>query len=109
VADSLQLVIVGGQSAGKPSLLQSLTDFPFPVGSGCCTRFAVRIVSRRTAPHSPNKVKITIDRPDFDVQYFNYPENTLYKDYCYEGETLGVDDFVMLMEEVRISSFMNIC
>ncbi|KAL2037914.1 hypothetical protein N7G274_009389 [Stereocaulon virgatum] len=43
-----ELVIVGDQSAGKSSLLQSLTDIPFPVASNVCTRFPTRIISRRT-------------------------------------------------------------
>ncbi|KAK1637567.1 hypothetical protein BDP81DRAFT_393276 [Colletotrichum phormii] len=63
-SESSRLVIVGGQSTGKSSLLQSLTDIPFPVGSGCCTRFATRIVSRRTAPGSRSSVKVPNVEPD---------------------------------------------
>jgi hypothetical protein len=66
-----QLVIVGQQSAGKSSLLKSLTDIPFPVGGRLCTRFATRIISRRTAPSSADHVKVTIERGDsepFDGQ-----------------------------------------
>ncbi|KAI9786023.1 MAG: hypothetical protein M1816_008175 [Peltula sp. TS41687] len=46
--DLPELVIVGDQSAGKSSLLQSLTDIPFPIAGRLCTRFPTRIVSRRT-------------------------------------------------------------
>ena len=42
-------MIVGDQSVGKSSLLQSLTDIPFPVAGKLCTRFPTRIVSRRDA------------------------------------------------------------
>lgn len=63
--DIPQLVIMGGQSTGKSSLLQSLTEIPFPVGMDTCTRFATRIVSRRTPPGTPRQVQITIVPPDF--------------------------------------------
>jgi GTPase SAR1 family protein len=64
-------VIVGQQSAGKSSLLKSLTDIPFPVGDGLCTRFATRIISRRSAPDTSDIVKVSIERGDsepFDGQ-----------------------------------------
>ncbi|KAL8842276.1 MAG: hypothetical protein Q9170_000602 [Blastenia crenularia] len=57
-----ELVIVGDQSAGKSSLLQSLTELPFPVSDGICTRFPTRIVSRRTLS-TANITKISIE-PD---------------------------------------------
>jgi GTP-binding protein EngB required for normal cell division len=62
-----QLVIVGGQSSGKSSLLKGLTDIPFPISGKCCTRFPTRIVSNRTAPGTENSYKITIEMPDFPV------------------------------------------
>jgi hypothetical protein len=68
-----QLVIVGQQSAGKSSLLQSLTDIPFPVGGGLCTRFATRIISRRTEPGTSELVQVSIEPGDIDP--FGYQEN----------------------------------
>jgi GTPase SAR1 family protein len=44
---SSQLVVVGDQSSGKSSLLEGLTDLPFPTAADVCTRFATRIVFRR--------------------------------------------------------------
>ncbi|KAI0426484.1 vacuolar sorting protein VPS1 [Xylaria sp. FL1042] len=102
-----QLVIVGGQSTGKSSLLQSLTDIPFPVGTGCCTRFATRIVSKRTAPGTLNRFKITIVEPEFRVDGFVYPMNDAYKDYVHMGETLSADEFESVMNEVS-SNYMGI-
>jgi len=64
--DIPQLVIVGKQSAGKSSLLQSLTDIPFPVGSRLCTQFAMRIVSRRTSPGSKDKIYASIESGDIN-------------------------------------------
>ncbi|KAI0405696.1 vacuolar sorting protein VPS1 [Xylaria palmicola] len=105
--DIPQLVIVGGQSTGKSSLLQSLTDIPFPVGTGCCTRFATRIVSKRTAPGTANRFKITIVDPEVKIKGFEYPANNAYKEYVHAGDTLGVDEFKAVMEEVS-NDYMGI-
>ncbi|KAK3309619.1 P-loop containing nucleoside triphosphate hydrolase protein [Chaetomium strumarium] len=42
-----QLVVVGDQSSGKSSLLESLTGIPFPRGVELCTRYATQITQRR--------------------------------------------------------------
>ena len=47
--DLPQLVVVGDQSSGKSSVLEGLTDLPFPRDSGLCTRFATQITFRRAA------------------------------------------------------------
>lgn len=100
--DIPQLVIVGGQSAGKSSLLQSLTSIPFPVSHGLCTRFATRIISRRTPPKSKDEVVITIVKPDFELDHiFNYSNDNPYDKYIYRAETLDSQTFADLMEEVR--------
>lgn len=44
-----QLVVVGDQSSGKSSVLEAITDFPFPRKLGLCTRFATNIILRRSA------------------------------------------------------------
>ncbi|KAI0436042.1 vacuolar sorting protein VPS1 [Xylaria telfairii] len=105
--DIPQLVIVGGQSTGKSSLLQSLTDIPFPVGTGCCTRFATRIVSKRTAPGTPNRFKITIVDPEVNIQGFEYQMNNSYREYVHMGETLGAEEFKVIMDEVS-NDYMGI-
>lgn len=56
---------MGDQSAGKSSLLQSLTDIPFPVADRLCTRFPTRIVSRRTPNQAPT-TRISIEPNTFD-------------------------------------------
>lgn len=43
-----QLVVVGDQSSGKSSVLEGLTELPFPRESGLCTRFATQITFRRS-------------------------------------------------------------
>ncbi|KUI54190.1 Interferon-induced GTP-binding protein Mx1 [Cytospora mali] len=57
-----QLVVVGDQSSGKSSVLESLTGFSFPRAAGLCTRYATQITCRRELQRS---VSITIiPRPD---------------------------------------------
>ncbi|KAK7708906.1 hypothetical protein SLS64_006386 [Diaporthe eres] len=52
-----QLIVVGDQSSGKSSVLESLTGFPFPRATGLCTRYATQITCRREPKRS---VSITI-------------------------------------------------
>lgn len=47
-----KLVVVGDQSSGKSSVLEGLTDLPFPRDNGLCTRFATQIVFRRAGSSS---------------------------------------------------------
>lgn len=47
VADKKKLVVVGDQSSGKSSVLEALTELPFPRDSTLCTRFPTHIVFRR--------------------------------------------------------------
>ena len=42
-----QLVVCGDQSAGKSSVLEALTEVPFPRKENLCTRFATEIILRR--------------------------------------------------------------
>ena len=43
-----QIVVIGDQSSGKSSVLEGLTELPFPRESGLCTRFATHITFRRS-------------------------------------------------------------
>ncbi|RCI14100.1 hypothetical protein L249_8074 [Ophiocordyceps polyrhachis-furcata BCC 54312] len=43
----LNLVVVGDQSSGKSSVLESLTGFSFPRAAGLCTRYATQITCCR--------------------------------------------------------------
>ncbi|KAF2429753.1 hypothetical protein EJ08DRAFT_650206 [Tothia fuscella] len=44
-----QLVVVGDQSSGKSSVLEAITELPFPTSSIRCTRFATQIKLRHSA------------------------------------------------------------
>lgn len=47
-----QLVVCGDQSAGKSSVLEAVTEIPFPRNDELCTRFATEITMRRSETHS---------------------------------------------------------
>jgi GTPase SAR1 family protein len=47
-----QLVVCGDQSAGKSSVLEALTEIPFPRNDELCTRFPTEIIMRRATMES---------------------------------------------------------
>ncbi|KAI2042180.1 hypothetical protein LOZ43_006839 [Ophidiomyces ophidiicola] len=55
-----QLVVCGDQSAGKSSVLEALTEIPFPRNDNLCTRFATEIILRR-APTNSLQIKVIPD------------------------------------------------
>lgn len=64
-----QIVVCGDQSSGKSSVLEALTEIPFPRADNLCTRFATEISLRRE-PTSSITVKIIPDetRPQNEQQ-----------------------------------------
>ena len=55
-----QLAVCGDQSAGKSSVLEALTEIPFPRNDNLCTRFATEIILRR-APTNSLTIKVIPD------------------------------------------------
>ncbi|TAQ90934.1 hypothetical protein B7494_g709 [Chlorociboria aeruginascens] len=55
-----QLVVCGDQSAGKSSVLEALTEIPFPRNDNMCTKFATEIILRR-GPLNTLKIRIHPD------------------------------------------------
>ncbi|ESZ98356.1 hypothetical protein SBOR_1234 [Sclerotinia borealis F-4128] len=55
-----QLIVVGDQSVGKSSVLQAVTEIPFPTDDKMCTRFAKEIVHKRTSPNDTISVTVEI-------------------------------------------------
>lgn len=84
-----------------------MTDIPFPIGEDCCTRFATRIVSRRTAPDTPNKIVISIEAPNFKATQFDYPKNDAYMKFRKEQQSLTASEFASIIDEVRILSISS--
>ena len=56
-----QLVVCGDQSSGKSSVLEAITEIPFPRKENLCTRFATEIILRRN-PTSTIKIAINPDK-----------------------------------------------
>jgi len=54
------LVVCGDQSSGKSSVLEAITEIPFPRRDNLCTRFATQIMLRRS-PTTHARVKIIPD------------------------------------------------
>ena len=52
--------MVGDQSTGKSSVLQAVTEVPFPINDKMCTRFATEIVHKRTSVDQGTTVKFEI-------------------------------------------------
>lgn len=99
-----KLVIVGKQSAGKSSLLQSLTDIPFPVGTRLCTRFATRIVSKRIGPSESDLVRASIEHGD--VNPFNYREDDIDADsFNRIVPSMSVEEFESIVKDVTSTSY----
>ncbi|PSN72214.1 hypothetical protein BS50DRAFT_484185 [Corynespora cassiicola Philippines] len=61
VVELPQIVVCGDQSAGKSSVLEALTEIPFPRNENLCTRFATEIILRRQ-PDSSISTRITPDK-----------------------------------------------
>lgn len=56
-----QLVVCGDQSSGKSSVLEAITEVPFPRRENLCTRFATELVLRREY-HNSITTAITPDK-----------------------------------------------
>ncbi|PVH92842.1 GTP-binding protein [Periconia macrospinosa] len=56
-----QLVVCGDQSSGKSSVLEAITEIPFPRKENLCTRFATEIILRRS-PSSTISITINPDK-----------------------------------------------
>ena len=56
-----QIVVVGGQSSGKSTILEGLIRMALPRDSGSCTRFAAQMIFRRSIEEHTS-VSIIADR-----------------------------------------------
>ncbi|KAF2116621.1 P-loop containing nucleoside triphosphate hydrolase protein [Lophiotrema nucula] len=61
VVELPQLAVCGDQSSGKSSVLEAITEIPFPRKENLCTRFATEIILRRS-PTSSISITITPDK-----------------------------------------------
>ncbi|OLL24579.1 Interferon-induced GTP-binding protein Mx2 [Neolecta irregularis DAH-3] len=85
-----QIVVCGDQSSGKSSVLEALTQIPFPRSDGLCTKFATQVILRRASKTSV-RVQIIPDckRPEAEQRALQSVDIKLKK----------LEDMTILIEE----------
>ncbi|KXL51256.1 hypothetical protein M433DRAFT_73240 [Acidomyces richmondensis BFW] len=64
-----QIVVCGDQSSGKSSVLEAITEIPFPRKENLCTRFATEIILlRATSPSISTKITPDKTRPKEEIE-----------------------------------------
>jgi GTP-binding protein EngB required for normal cell division len=58
-----QIVVMGDQSSGKSSVLEAMSNVPFPRGKGLVTRCATELRMKRTAPSSAWHATVKLSWP----------------------------------------------
>ena len=92
-----QIVVVGDQSSGKSSVLEGLTDLPFPRDSGLCTRFATQIIFRRD---KETKVSVSV----LPAKNAGSKHQRRVKNWSkHDLRNLSAEDFANIINEVQIS------
>lgn len=89
-----QLVVVGDQSSGKSSVLESLTGFSFPRATGLCTRYATTITCSREN-HTSVTISI-IPRPDADKE-----TQERLRDFHHCVEDIRTADFAAIFDKAN--------
>ncbi|UPK93747.1 hypothetical protein LCI18_004682 [Fusarium solani-melongenae] len=83
-----QMVVVGDQSAGKSSVLESLTGFHFPRSVTLCTRHATEIICRR---EETENIVVSIHAVDADKKEA--------QDFRRETKDLDAKEFARIFED----------
>jgi Dynamin family len=82
------LVVVGDQSSGKSTVLQAITQLPFPVDDKLCTRFATEVALQRSAgPESITvQIKVPVGASGAGNPHDNKPNNDVGGETTYDIE-----------------------
>jgi hypothetical protein len=90
--------VVGDQSSGKSSVLEALTDLPFPRDSSLCTRFATQIIFKRLDQEMTSVSIIPSSSSDVTRE-------EKLKSFKHDLEVFSADQFVNILEEVRLATY----
>lgn len=93
--------MVGDQSSGKSSVLEALTDLPFPRDSTLCTRFATQIIFQRA---EQEKTSVSII-PSSSSDTARVEKLKLFK---YDLEVFSADQFIDILGKVRLFTYIII-
>jgi hypothetical protein len=71
-----QIAVMGDQSSGKSSVLESISKINFPRNSGLCTKFATEIIMRRSDTFNCNiDIKVNNCEKEINNKYTNFINN----------------------------------
>ena len=97
-----QIVVIGDQSSGKSSVLESLTGIKFPVNSGICTRCPIIVNCKNDKQIKENQFTINgkkvqienLSKEILEIQYKNLITYKLKKSFLDEKNlSADEDDF----------------
>ncbi|KAJ3483778.1 hypothetical protein NLG97_g7225 [Lecanicillium saksenae] len=78
IVDLPQIVVFGGQNAGKSSVLEAISHIRFPIDSGLCTRFATELeLKHGPEPRIRASVKFAASRETKTLSYDGFNESDL--------------------------------
>ena len=86
--------MVGDQSSGKSSVLEALTDLPFPRDSTLCTRFATQIIFQR---HEQEMMSVSI----IPSSSSDAAREEKLKSFKHDLELFSADQFINILGKVR--------
>lgn len=82
--DLPQIAVMGDQSSGKSSVLESISGIKFPRSTGLCTRFATQIVMRKSYKNEFSAKIISLNNQEkynnFNNEYINFNNIDIIED-----------------------------
>ena len=107
-----QIVVIGDQSSGKSSVLESLTGIKFPVNSGICTRCPIIVNCKNDKQIKENQFTINgkkvqienLSKEILEIQDKNLITSKLKESFLLDDEKLSADEDEFEEETKKISN-----